>query len=126
MQKSEYYLGNSLLKRSNVKRNWSEEEITEVIKCREDPLYFIENYFKIVSIDAGKVLFKLFPYQKEIIKTCIENNFTIIKIHRQAGKCVNEDINITVRNKLTGDIYETNIGTFFRERFGDSRGEEIV
>lgn len=82
------YLGNQNLKKANVKRNWSEHEILELIKCKSNPIYMIENYFKIISLDHGLVTFELFEYQKTIINTCLNNNFVICNLARQMGKTV--------------------------------------
>ncbi len=80
------YLGNPLLKRANVSVEWSEETISEYQRCMDDPLYFIEKYIKIVSLDQGIVSFDLFPFQKEIVGTIHKNRFTICKLPRQSGK----------------------------------------
>lgn len=83
---AENYLGNPLLKRSNVKIEFSRDEIQEYIKCSRDPIHFIETYLKIVNIDKGLVNFDLYEYQKEIVETTSNNRFTICKLPRQAGK----------------------------------------
>jgi hypothetical protein len=86
MTESLNYLGNPLLKRANVAVEWTEETISEYQRCMEDPLYFVENYIKIVSLDDGVVPFKLFPFQKDIVGTIHNNRFTICKLPRQSGK----------------------------------------
>ena len=43
------YLGNPNLKKANTPINFTEEQIVEFIKCREDPVYFAKNYIKTVS-----------------------------------------------------------------------------
>ena len=62
------YLGNALLKASNVKINFSREEIEEYLKCINDPVYFIETYCKIVTLDHGLQSFKLYECQKKKLK----------------------------------------------------------
>ena len=37
---SEQYLGNPLLKRSDVQHKFTKKEIEEYIKCRDDSIYF--------------------------------------------------------------------------------------
>ena len=37
------------------------------MKCAEDPVYFAENYIKIVHVDHGLVPMDMYEYQKEII-----------------------------------------------------------
>ena len=56
------YLGNPLLKPSNTSINFTKEEIEEYIKCSEDPVYFIENFMKIVSLDEGLIPFELYDF----------------------------------------------------------------
>ena len=80
------YLGNPNLKKANVAQEWTEEEVREYAKCMKDPLYFIQNYIKIVSLDEGLVPFKLYDFQKEMIGTFHSNRFTICKLPRQSGK----------------------------------------
>jgi hypothetical protein len=86
MQNYEHYLGNPLLKKANVPVEWTEEQILEYKKCMEEPLHFIQNYIKIVSLDEGLVPFKMFPFQKDMVGTIHQNRFTICKMPRQSGK----------------------------------------
>jgi hypothetical protein len=80
------YNGNSLLKRSNQNIEWTQEMFEEYIKCSEDVVYFTEKYMKIINIDKGLVSFKLYDYQKDMLKSMQDNRFTIIATARQAGK----------------------------------------
>ena len=61
---SEVYLGNPNLKKVNVAVEFTQEQIVEFEKCSKDPLYFIQNYVKIVSLDLGLVPFKMYNFQK--------------------------------------------------------------
>lgn len=109
------YLGNPLLKGAGVEMSFTPEQVTEWIKCAEDPIYFIENYVKIVTLDEGLKLMKLYDYQKEIVLSLVSNRFTISSICRQAGKCVEKDTKYTVRNKRTGEVYEITAEEFHRK-----------
>tara|TARA_B110001454_G_C12704198_1_gene427929 strand:+ start:400 stop:2025 length:1626 start_codon:yes stop_codon:yes gene_type:complete len=84
--KSDKYLGNSLLKRADVQHEYSKEEIQEYIKCRDDIIYFLENHVKIVHVDHGLIPFALYPFQKELINTISDNRNVIVKTGRQVGK----------------------------------------
>ena len=86
MSQVDHYLGNPLLKKSNVPVEWTKDQILEYQKCMKDPLYFIGNYIRIVSLDEGLVPFKMFPFQKEMVGTVHNNRFTICKMPRQSGK----------------------------------------
>ena len=49
------YLGNPRLKKSGVDVSYTEEQLIEVAKCADDPIYFIKNYVKIVNVDRAQV-----------------------------------------------------------------------
>ena len=104
----EVYKGNPNLKTTQVKHDYTADEIEEFIKCGKDPVYFIENYVQIVSLDEGLVPFQMYPFQKEIVGTFHKNRFTICKLPRQSGKSTtiisyliyyvifNESVNIAI------------------------------
>jgi hypothetical protein len=80
------YNGNPLLKRANQQIEWTPELIQEYVKCSEDPIYFVETYMKIVSLDKGLVHFKLYDYQKQMLLNFKNERFNIITSARQSGK----------------------------------------
>ena len=80
------YLGNPNLKRTGTTEQFSEEQIVEYQKCSQDPLYFIENYVRIVSLDHGLVPFDMYDFQKGMVTSMHDNRFTIHKLPRQSGK----------------------------------------
>ena len=80
------YLGNPNLKKANVAQEWTQEEVAEYAKCMSDPMYFIQTYIRIVSLDEGLIPFKLYDFQKEMVGTFHNNRFTICKLPRQSGK----------------------------------------
>jgi hypothetical protein len=88
MHKNEGYLGNINVKRTGVESEWTEEEVLEYKKCMENPIHFIENYVKIISLDEGLVPFKLYNYQEELIEHFDENRFSVILACRQSGKSI--------------------------------------
>jgi hypothetical protein len=83
---SDVYLGNPLLKKANTPIEFTEEQIIEFLKCKEDPVYFARNYIKIVSLDHGLVPFKMYPFQERLIQNFHDNRFNICKMPRQTGK----------------------------------------
>ena len=80
------YLGNALIKRDGVKHSYTEEELQEYLKCSQEPAYFIEKYIKVIHVDKGIVPFKLYDYQKDMIKHFNDNRFSIVLSCRQSGK----------------------------------------
>ena len=80
------YLGNPNLKKTNVQVEWTEERVLEFLKCKEDPVYFANNYIKIVSLDEGLTQFHPYHFQEKLINNFHENRFNICKMPRQTGK----------------------------------------
>jgi hypothetical protein len=80
------YLGNPNLKKTNVPVEFTKEQIKEYQKCMDEPIYFIQEYMKIVSLDEGLVPFNMYDFQKNMVQTFHDNRFTICKLPRQSGK----------------------------------------
>ena len=105
---SDVYLGNPLLKKANTPIEFTEDQVIEFLKCKEDPVYFARNYIKIVSLDHGLVPFEMYPFQEKLIQNFHKNRFNICKMPRQTGKsttCVsyllhyavfNDNVNIAI------------------------------
>ena len=111
---SDYYLGNPNLKKVGTEIQFTQEQIKEYLKCKEDPVYFAKSYIKIISLDEGIVPFKMWDFQEELIEKFHEHRFNIAKLPRQTGKsttCVsyllhyalfNDNVNIGIlANKLS-------------------------
>ena len=108
------YLGNANIKAAGVESEYTKEQIQEYAKCVSDPMYFIENYIKIVSLDEGLVQFEPYSFQKNILDAVHNDRFVICKMPRQSGKSTtvisyllhyvlfNPDKNVAIlANKLT-------------------------
>ena len=80
------YLGNPNLKKAHTKSRFTKKQVDEVMKCLENPKYFIEHYLKIVTIDKGLVPFEMYDFQRKMVDTFHDNRFTICKLPRQSGK----------------------------------------
>lgn len=80
------YRSNPLLKKEGTAIPFTQEQVEEYIKCSESPLYFAENYIKIVSLDHGIVPFKMYDFQKDMISNFHNNRFNIVKCPRRVGK----------------------------------------
>jgi len=74
------------IKRPNIEIQYTEEQIMELIKCRDDVLYFTKNYVKIVTLDHGEVLFDPYEYQMDTLDLLQNNRFFIGLWARQSGK----------------------------------------
>ena len=80
------YLGNPLLKKANTPIEFTQDQIIEFVKCKNDPVYFAENYVKIVNVDRGLIPFEMYDFQKKLIRNFHNNRFNICKMPRQTGK----------------------------------------
>jgi hypothetical protein len=86
MKADDIYLGNPNLKKANVAVEFTQDQIQEFIRCKDDPVYFAKNYVKIVSLDEGLVPFDMYPFQERMIQRFHDNRFNICKMPRQTGK----------------------------------------
>jgi hypothetical protein len=80
------YNGNVNLKRKGTDVEFSQEMISEFLKCAKDPIYFSEKYIQIVHVDHGLIPIKMYDYQKEICTAITENRRVTVNTSRQAGK----------------------------------------
>ena len=66
---------------------FTEEQTQELKRCKEDPVYFINNYVKFNHFKDGLSNFKLYEPQEKLINNYHNNRFNIVKASRQiAGK----------------------------------------
>ena len=98
---NDVYLGNPLLKKANTPIEFTKEQVEEYIKCKKDPVYFANNYVKIVTLDAGLQPFKTYDFQNKLINNFHNSRFNICKMPRQTGKsttCVSYLLHYAVFN----------------------------
>jgi hypothetical protein len=88
MSEESSYHGNINLKPIGHKHNFTLQQLAEIEKCQEDPIYFIENYCMIVTLDYGLQLFKLYDCQKEKVLHILGNRKAILMEGRQQGKTI--------------------------------------
>ena len=86
MSNADIYLGNPNLKKANTQIEFTEDNIAEYIKCKEDPVYFAKNYVQIVTLDEGLQPFKMYDFQEQLVRNFHEKRFNICKMPRQTGK----------------------------------------
>ena len=88
LKQKESYLGNPNVKRDGVLQQWTPDLLQEYKKCMNDPIYFVETYVKVISLDDGMVPFILYPYQRRMFEQFQENRFSIVLACRQSGKSI--------------------------------------
>ena len=82
------YHGNPNLKSIGYKHDFTEEQIRDYLKCKDDPIYFIENFCKIITLDRGLQPFKLYECQKRKVEIIVNERKVILMEGRQQGKTV--------------------------------------
>jgi len=77
---------NPRLKKPNSTHEYTLEEIQELAKCAEDPVYCITKYIKIRHPTKGFIPFDMWECQKDIVRAYNQNRFVILLASRQVGK----------------------------------------
>ena len=80
------YLGNSYLKKIGEQIEFTPEMLKEYMKCADDPVYFAEQYIKIVHVDHGLIPMNMYDYQKDITRKITDSRRVAVLTSRQAGK----------------------------------------
>lgn len=80
------YRGNQNIKKSGEQIAWSPDMLDEYLKCKNDPVYFCNNYIKIVHVDHGLINLILRPFQVDLVKSMAYNKYTLACCSRQSGK----------------------------------------
>jgi hypothetical protein len=95
LKNSEFgYNGNPLVKRDGVEQSFTQDELSEYIRCMNDPAYFARKYVKVINLDRGLVPFDLYPYQEKMFNHFNENRFSIVLACRQSGKSISSVVYI--------------------------------
>jgi hypothetical protein len=86
-QKINSYNGNRNLKQIGYEIQYTAEQVKELLACKDDPVYFIRNYCKIVSLDSEMLIpFDLYDYQVNFLNNIHDNRRIISMQPRQMGK----------------------------------------
>ena len=83
---SQFYLNNPQLPNCKYECTWTPDQVKHLNKCKNDVVYFAENFFTIVNLDRGKELIKLYKVQKRILKSLAKNKRVVLLASRQIGK----------------------------------------
>jgi hypothetical protein len=60
-------------------------QVSEIIRCGKDPVYFFNNYVRIQHPTKGTIPFKTFKFQDDCVTDFIDHRFTIVVKSRQLG-----------------------------------------
>jgi len=93
---------NLSIKKAYAQTEYTPESIQDLIRCKNDPLYFIEKFVKVQHPTKGILPMQLYEYQKRMLTAIHEQKECIILAARQSGKCVFEDTELVIIKKPTG------------------------
>lgn len=85
-KKDKFYMGNPNVPSRGAEFEYTAEMVREIEKCKNDILYFAENFFFILIPGKGKEKIKLYKAQKRILKKMRNDRFFILLASRQVGK----------------------------------------
>ena len=100
------------IKRPGEEYSYTIEEIKELKKCKDDLFYFL-NKVKIIHPDRGRIVFKPYPFQKDMFNLLLNNRFVAILCARQQGKCTHYNTEVLIRSKKTKKEKKIKIGELF-------------
>jgi hypothetical protein len=89
--------------------------VREIVRCKNDPIYFVNNYFYIVSPAKGKHIIDTYDKQDDLLNSFIENNRVVCLASRQVGKCLCKGTKIKLRHKETKEIIEISFEDFIND-----------
>lgn len=79
-------LKNPNIKRANAEHEYTIEQISELDRCMNDPVYFIQTYCRIQHPVRGAIPFDLYDYQIDMIRAYVEKKDVAVLSARQTGK----------------------------------------
>jgi hypothetical protein len=77
---------NPNLKKANQIVEYTHEQVLELKRCAEDPVYFIKKYIRIQHPIQGSIPFELYDYQEDMVRSFHKNRYTVVLSARQTGK----------------------------------------
>lgn len=117
-QKRQFVRGNEALPSPGSQENVSREEfmrrMLELKRCKEDPIYFADHYYTIISLSGGEQIIRMYEKQKNLLNFLVDNDRVCLLASRQTGKSFSGESTIKVRNKKTGEIIEIAADDFYK------------
>ena len=77
---------NPLIKKAHTPVEYTLDQVKELEKCADDPVYFIQNYCRIQHPVRGAIDFDLYDYQIDMIERYHSNRSVVVLSARQTGK----------------------------------------
>ena len=76
------------IKKANVEVEMTPDNVLDLKRCAEDPIYFCEKFVKIQHPTRGAIPFAMYDYQKDMMRMYMDNRFSIVLSARQTGKSI--------------------------------------
>jgi len=84
---NKFYQGDKKLKRGGFKCSYSNHEIKEILKCKNDFHYFCSTYIKVPHAETSQLIpFVIRDYQSRMEHALVNSNRVIVLAPRQSGK----------------------------------------
>lgn len=97
-----FYENNTKLLKGDLVFDRTQEEIQEWLRCKNDIIYFVEKYCKLMTPEGIKNV-KLRDYQVNYLRHLMDHRLSIYLACRQCGKCVT--LLSLVKLKMNLDIF---------------------
>ena len=97
-----FYENNTKLLKGDLVFDRTQEEIQEWLRCKNDIIYFVEKYCKLMTPEGIKNV-KLRSYQVNYLRHLMDHRLSIYLACRQCGKCVT--LLSFVKLKMNLDIF---------------------
>ena len=111
----EYYLNNPNLPTVNSGYEYTPEMVKAIKRCKEDIIYFAENFFTITDLSEGKRKhIPLRKHQTKFLESMMNEKRLLLLTCRQSGKCIYNDSKVRVKFKPLGLSFNIKVGTFFK------------
>ena len=77
---------NPKIKSAGIEEEYTHEQVRELRRCANDPVYFIKTYVTIQHPKLGAVPFLLYDYQEEMVRAYHSRRWVTVLSARQTGK----------------------------------------
>lgn len=75
-------------KKPYAKSDFTPDRLDQLLRCIDDPIYFMESFVKVQHPKHGQVPFKLYDYQKEMVDIFNTERWSVMLTARQMGKAL--------------------------------------
>lgn len=108
---SPFFMGNKKYRKANLLFEYTQEEVAELLKCKNDVRYFANHYAWVKNAAEGGAVAQitLRDYQEDVLNVIDENRFSIILASRQSGKCSIHSTIIDTENgekRAIGEVFD--------------------